>query len=260
MDAFDRCMSRANAAVENTSDARAAMRRRVEERRANARSKSRDDDDAPNALTVSRDAIEDEDVVSAVLSAYDARDYFAVLNVRRPGCDDAGRPTWDVSDAELNRAFRKASLRVHPDKNRASDARRAFDAIGETQKMFRDPVKRGEILRAAAEEAFREKCKRNPELLRMRARVLESANAAEYAEEMRRQREEAKRRAEERRNASKKNARRRREESDEEGNALEAMAKNLEEEEAAKAREDGDGSDDEGGIALKRKPKKRFMF
>lgn len=258
MDELDRRMSRVNAGLADTSDARAAMRQRVEKQR--AWGAPVEEADAPSSLELSRDAGEDEAIVDAVLSASASGDYFAVLGVRRPGCDDAGRATWEVSDAELNRAFRRASLRVHPDKNRAVDARRAFDAIGEAQKMFRDPVRRGEMLRVAAEAAFREKCKRDPELLRTRARALESVNAAEYAEEMRRQREEAKRRAEERRQASRKNARRRREESDDEGDALEAMAKSLEEEEAAKARDEGDQSDDDGGIALKRKPKKRFMF
>lgn len=268
MDALDRMLTALNAAVSAAdADAADAARRRLEKRLAEQRESERND--APNALeaAVAGDGtFTDEEIVRAVLDAHAKKDYFACLNVRRPDCDDLGRPAWDVSDAELNRAFRRASLRVHPDKNKAEDARKAFDALGETQKLFKDPVKRAEVLRNAAEEAFKEKCKRDPELMRARAKAQEKADAASYAEDMKRQREEAKKRAEEaKRRSAKANRRKRAEESDEE-DALAAMTKSLEEQEAAEAaagtKDSNESDDDQGGgfVGLKRKPKKRFMF
>lgn len=259
MDALERAMRNRVRALEDTAEARAAMRRRVENARARVASDDADAVTTPNALDRAREDVEDADVVAAVLDAHARGDYFACLNVRRPTCDDAGRATWDVSDAELNRAFRRASLRVHPDKNRASDARKAFDAIGETQKLFRDGKKRAEIVREAADAAFKEKCRRDPEFARTAMRARESANADAYADEMRRQREEARRRAAEKRASG---ARRKREESDDARDALERMAKSLEAEELAKANEaKGDGSDgDDATVVVRRKPKKRFMF
>lgn len=270
MEALDRMLTARNTAVSAAdADAAEAARRRLEKRLAEQRESERND--APNALeaAVAGDGtFTDEEIVRAVLDAHAKKDYFACLNVRRPDCDDLGRPAWDVSDAELNRAFRRASLRVHPDKNKADDARKAFDALGETQKLFKDPVKRAEVLRNAAEEAFKEKCKRDPELMRTRAKAQEKADAASYAEGMKRQREEAKKRAEEaKRRSAKANRRKRAEESDEE-DALAAMTKSLEEQEAAEAAasagtKDSNESDDDQGagfVGLKRKPKKRFMF
>jgi curved DNA-binding protein CbpA len=269
MDALERMLTARNTAVSSAdADAAAAARRQLEKRLASRRESERND--APNALeaAVAGDGtFTDEDIVRAVLDAHGKKDYFSCLNVRRPDCDDLGRPVWDVSDAELNRAFRRASLRVHPDKNKAEDARKAFDALGETQKLFKDPVKRAEVLRNAAEEAFKEKCKRDPELMRARAKAQEKADAASYADDMKRQREEAKKRAEEvKRRSVKANRRKRAEESDEE-DALAAMTKSLEEQEAVEAaaagtKDSNESDEDQGGafVGLKRKPKKRFMF
>ena len=230
-----------------------------------ARGKGKDkDDDDDDARARER---EDEEVVRYVLEKYAAKEYFACLNLPKPDCDDAGRPTWTTTDAELNRAFRKASLRVHPDKNSCVDARKAFDAIGETQKLFKDPARRAEALRTAAEAAFKEKCKRDPELMRKRIKAQEKVDAASYAEDMKRQRDEQRKRAAEAREKSAEATRRRRVRvrDDDEEDALATMAKNLEaEEEAAikeKERANGDESDDDGfaGVVKKRKAK-RFMF
>jgi len=147
------------------------------------------------------------------------------------------------------------------------DARKAFDAIGETQKLFKDPARRAEALRTAAEAAFKEKCKRDPELMRKRIKAQEKVDAASYAEDMKRQRDEQRKRAAEAREKSAEATRRRRVRvrDDDEEDALVTMARNLEaEEEAAtkeKERANGDESDDDGfaGVVKKRKAK-RFMF
>jgi len=288
MEAFERVMAAASSAsAERSSDAMQTLRRRIESSRASAvvdgdggdddgdvqgtatpwaRARGGDDDDDDDD-EVGRRAREDEEVVRYVLEKHAAKEYFACLNVPKPDCDDLGRPVWTTTDAELNRAFRKASLRVHPDKNSCVDARKAFDAIGETQKLFKDPAKRAGVLRAAAEAAFKEKCKRDPELMRARAKAQEKVDAASYADDMKRQRDEQRKRAAEARERSAKAARRRRVDDDDEEDALAAMTKNLEaEEEAAKTEREcanGDESDDDdvgfAGVVKKRKAK-RFMF
>lgn len=286
MEAFERVMAAASVAADERSDvARATLRRRIEASRAAAVGdgnhhdgtaagtpwvRARGDDPENDADEAVRRAREDEEVVRFVLEKHAAKEYFACLNIPKPDCDDLGRPVWTTTDAELNRAFRKASLRVHPDKNSCVDARKAFDAIGETQKLFKDPTKRAEVLRAAAEAAFKEKCKRDPELMRARAKAQEKVDAASYADDMKRQREEQRKRAAEARERSAKAARRRRVDDDDEEDALAAMTKNLEaEEEAAKTekgRANGDESDDDdddgGGFAgvVKKRKAKRFMF
>ena len=283
MDAFDRVMTARSVAADARSvDANATLRRRIESNRARAAASDDASDATPTPLVrrardedgdrdTDDDARErereDEEVVRYVLEKYAAKEYFACLNLPKPDCDDAGRPTWTTTDAELNRAFRKASLRVHPDKNSCVDARKAFDAIGETQKLFKDPARRAEALRTAAEAAFKEKCKRDPELMRKRIKAQEKVDAASYAEDMKRQRDEQRKRAAEAREKSAEATRRRRVRvrDDDEEEALATMARNLEaEEEAAtkeKERANGDESDDDGfaGVVKKRKAK-RFMF
>ena len=121
--------------------------------------------------------------------------------------------------------------------------------------------------RTAAEAAFKEKCKRDPELMRKRIKAQEKVDAASYAEDMKRQRDEQRKRAAEAREKSAEAPRRRRVRvrDDDEEDALATMARNLEaEEEAAtkvKERANGDESDDDGfaGVVKKRKAK-RFMF
>ena len=283
MDAFDRVMTARSVAADARSvDANATLRRRIESNRARAAASDDASDATPTPLVrrardedgdrdTDDDARErereDEEVVRYVLEKYAAKEYFACLNLPKPDCDDAGRPTWTTTDAELNRAFRKASLRVHPDKNSCVDARKAFDAIGETQKLFKDPARRAEALRTAAEAAFKEKCKRDPELMRKRIKAQEKVDAVSYAEDMKRQRDEQRKRAAEAREKSAEATRRRRVRvrDDDEEDALATMARNLEaEEEAAtkeKERANGDESDDDGfaGVVKKRKAK-RFMF
>eukprot|EP00959_Pyramimonas_sp_CCMP1952_P365550 7655805-Pyramimonas_sp.AAC.1 len=63
------------------------------------------------------------------------------------------RPVWDVTDKELSRAFRKISLKIHPDKNPEPRAREAFDKLNSIYQMLQDESQRGELVRAAAERA-----------------------------------------------------------------------------------------------------------
>jgi len=262
MEALDRMFTAANVAMASASARRAVtiVPERVIEANGADDGAAGEDSNDPGALA-------DEEFASHVLRSYLKKEYFACLNVRKPTCDDLGRAVWDVSEGELNRAFRRASLRVHPDKNSSKDARAAFDAIGATQKLFKDEIRRAEVLRKAAEEAFREKCKKDPELMRQRAKVQEKVDAEKYDEEMKKQREEARHRAAEAKAKAAAAKRRRRGADSEDEDGLERVAKELEEREArARTKAVGSGSDDDdnpdhdGVIGVKRKPKKRFMF
>ena len=69
---------------------------------------------------------------------------------------------WDVPDGVVSKAFRKASLRVHPDQNPSEEAKIAFDKLSDANRALRDPARRGEALRKFATKAFNEKCRLDP--------------------------------------------------------------------------------------------------
>jgi hypothetical protein len=52
-----------------------------------------------------------------ILKDYAAGDFFSCLLLPKPDCDDAGKPLWEVTDSQIAKAFRKRSIKVHPDKN-----------------------------------------------------------------------------------------------------------------------------------------------
>ena len=140
---------------------------------------------------------EGEDEAEADLSAADhilracaKGDVFAALALPAPACDDAGRPVWDVTDKEMSKAFRKRSLAVHPDKNPAPEAKRAFDKLNDAIRVLRDPVTRGEALRKFAEEAFKKRCRLHPELTAAAKREQAKRDASEYGDEIVRQQRE----------------------------------------------------------------------
>ena len=140
---------------------------------------------------------EGEDEAEADLSAADhilracaTGDVFAALALPAPACDDAGRPVWDVTDKEMSKAFRKRSLAVHPDKNPAPEAKRAFDKLNDAIRVLRDPVTRGEALRKFAEEAFKKRCRLHPELTAAAKREQAKRDASEYGDEIVRQQRE----------------------------------------------------------------------
>lgn len=70
--------------------------------------------------------------------------------------DALGRPTWECTDIEVSRAYRKLSLFVHPDKhgNRGNEkAREAFERLNEAHRILRDPAQRADELSKRLEEA-----------------------------------------------------------------------------------------------------------
>ena len=95
-----------------------------------------------------------EECAEAVLERHRAGDPFGVLGLERPGRDALGRARWGAGDADVSRAFRRRSVRVHPDKFPGSAlAAEAFDALNVAQSLLLDPVGRAEAVRKAVEEA-----------------------------------------------------------------------------------------------------------
>ena len=112
------------------------------------------DDDKPDPTAAER-----------IVRAHADGDFFTALGLPLPDCDDAGKPVWDVPDGVVSKAFRKASLRVHPDKNPSEEAKIAFDKLSDANRALRDPARRGEALRKFATKAFNEKCRLDPGLM-----------------------------------------------------------------------------------------------
>ena len=126
-------------------------------------------------------------VADRVLADYERGDYFSCLGLPPPDCDDAGRPVWDVTDAAISKAYRRASLAVHPDKNPTPEAKAAFDKLNDAVRALRDDVRRGEALRTFADAAFKEKCRANPQLMAKARKDQERRDAADYGAAIRAQ-------------------------------------------------------------------------
>ena len=107
-------------------------------------------------------------VADRVLADYERGDYFSCLGLPPPDCDDAGRPVWDVTDAAISKAYRRASLAVHPDKNPTPEAKAAFDKI----------VRQTEMVRSADDEIARLRDLLWEEELLKKSRILEEEREA----------------------------------------------------------------------------------
>ncbi len=149
-------------------------------------------------------------VADRVLADYERGDYFSCLGLPPPDCDDAGRPVWDVTDAAISKAYRRASLAVHPDKNPTPEAKAAFDKLNDAVRALRDDVRRGEALRTFADAAFKEKCRANPQLMAKARKDQERRDAADYGAAIRAQRAQQLERAMARREKASAASRRRR--------------------------------------------------
>ena len=67
------------------------------------------------------------------------------MQLPEPEADELGQPVWNVTSAEVSRAYRKMSVLVHPDKNSGADAQQAFEALNQAHRKLRD---RGELVRS----------------------------------------------------------------------------------------------------------------
>ncbi|DBA71951.1 TPA: hypothetical protein ACH3X2_010703 [Trebouxia sp. C0005] len=77
-------------------------------------------------------------------------DMCRLMELPLPEADEIGRPSWNVTSADISKAYRRLSVLVHPDKNPGEDARKAFEALNDTYRKLRDPSQLDEILKGAA--------------------------------------------------------------------------------------------------------------
>jgi hypothetical protein len=64
-----------------------------------------------------------------------------LLQLPGPELSQLGRAVWNVSSSDLNKAYRKLSLLVHPDKAPGPEARQAFEQLKEAYNELRDSDK-----------------------------------------------------------------------------------------------------------------------
>lgn len=152
---------------------------------------------------------------SRILAAHAADDPFAVLGLPPPTVDALGRPCWECGSSEISRAYRRASLAVHPDRHGGSkEARGAFEAVEAARRRLEDPdaLERLLLSRAASAAAelargetgqgaslcatSAERARKADEILEAQARelresVLEAAQARARAVERARERRKA---------------------------------------------------------------------
>ena len=83
-----------------------------------------------------------------ILGAHRAGDFFACLRLAKPLPDALGRPSWPLEPADVKRAFRKAAVRVHPDKYPGDElAAEAFGALNEAQEALTDAGRRADLVK-----------------------------------------------------------------------------------------------------------------
>ena len=87
----------------------------------------------------------------------------------------------------MSRAYRKASLGVHPDKNPAPEARRAFDALKEAHKLLQNGASRREYEQREGERLLQKVAAERPEELVRMKRAREAQEAAAFADDVRAQ-------------------------------------------------------------------------
>lgn len=94
-------------------------------------------------------------------------DYYKILNVDRK-----------ASSADIKRAYRKLSLKYHPDKNPSEDAAAKFAELSQAYDVLSDPEKR-EIYNRGGEEAVKMQEQRYAECgLQMRGGIYTHINIA----------------------------------------------------------------------------------
>ena len=96
------------------------------------------------------------ETIDHILEMYQKKDYFGLLRLEYPSVDALGRPVWDVSPAQVSKAYRALSVLVHPDKVASSQthnkdiherARDAFEALNESHKKLKDAHALEQILK-----------------------------------------------------------------------------------------------------------------
>jgi DnaJ-class molecular chaperone len=128
------------------------------------------------------------DPIGHILAAHQENDLFLMLSLERPSLR-LGKCVYDITSEDLGRAYRKASLGVHPDKCGGDPrGREAFDALTAAYRTLRSEGPRGEYLKTYAVKLQREEEKARAGLGR-EERLREGARRA--GEEREQRREEA---------------------------------------------------------------------
>ena len=85
-----------------------------------------------------------------LLVAVSSKDYYKILGVKR-----------SATASEIKKAYRKLSLKYHPDKNSAPDAQEKFAELSVAYDTLSDPEKR-EIYNQGGEEAVKQQLLLSP--------------------------------------------------------------------------------------------------
>lgn len=83
-------------------------------------------------------------ILSSIAMAFASKDYYKILEIKR-----------SASAAEIKKAYRKLSLKYHPDKNSSPDAAQKFAEISVAYDVLSDPEKR-EVYNRGGEEAVKQ--------------------------------------------------------------------------------------------------------
>lgn len=111
---------------------------RREEPAARQRKKSAEKPAEPTGVLGTDYQQEDVDIVKSILAC--KNDYYKILGLEK-----------DANENEVKKAYRKKSLKVHPDKNQAPRADEAFKAIGKAYSVLSDPDKKANFERYGAD-------------------------------------------------------------------------------------------------------------
>jgi hypothetical protein len=93
-----------------------------------------------------------------IQSILDSENYFKCLGLPMPELDALDRVIWKVDEREIQRSFRKLSVRCHPDKNPSEEAAKAFEKLTKARDALVDEASRTDLVQAeVAELRFKSK-------------------------------------------------------------------------------------------------------
>ena len=107
-----------------------------------------------------------------------------LLGLPQVEVDALGRPTWECTNADVSRAYRKLSTLVHPDKAATAqhpDGREAFERLNDAARLLKDPAKRADEVAARVETARKRRALQDGAAGDMSARVVQNAARASEA-------------------------------------------------------------------------------
>mmetsp|Transcript_28740 Transcript_28740/g.60425 ORF Transcript_28740/g.60425 Transcript_28740/m.60425 type:complete len:213 (+) Transcript_28740:155-793(+) len=89
---------------------------------------------------------------AAIRAILRAGNHFETLRLPKPYPDLMEEPVWDVTDDDVNRAFRKRSLCCHPDKSKHADAPHAFELLKKAKACLTHELDRDAYVRSFVRE------------------------------------------------------------------------------------------------------------